>query len=56
MYYNIRNAFYRHIECRKIEGRNNRKTKSQLSDSAPKRFVHPEIGKCPECKKYDSKG
>jgi hypothetical protein len=55
MEYNIRNAFYRHIECRNIEGRNNRKTKSQLSDSAPKRFVHPVIGKCFYCKGYHLK-
>ena len=55
MEYNKRNGFYRHVGCRKIEGRNNRKTKSQLSDSAPKRFQHPVIGKCRECKGYDLK-
>jgi hypothetical protein len=55
MYYNSRDGAYRHHECARVEGRNNRKTKTQLSDSAPKRFVHPGIGKCPECKKYDSK-
>jgi hypothetical protein len=55
MEYNKRNGFYRHVECRKVEGRNNRKTKSHLSDSAPKRFVHPVIGKCLDCKGYDLK-
>ena len=54
MYYNQRNGFYRH-ECNKISGKNNRKTKSQLSDSAPKRFVHPVIGKCKYCKGFDLK-
>ena len=55
MEYNKRNGFYRHVGCRKVEGRNNRKTKSHLSDSAPKRFVHPEIGKCFYCKGYGPK-
>ena len=55
MEYNKRNGFYRHVGCRKVEGRNNRKTKSHLSDSAPKRFVHPVIGKCFYCKGYDLK-
>ena len=55
MYYNQRNGFYRHVECNKISGKNNRKTKSQLSDSAPKRFVHPVIGKCKYCKGFDLK-
>ena len=55
MEYNKRNSFYRHIACRKIEGRNNTKTKLHLSDSAPKRFFHLEIGKCSGCKGYDSK-
>ena len=55
MYYNKRNSFYRHYECSTVEGRNCRKTKSHLSDSAPKRFEHPVIGKCHRCKSFDSK-
>jgi hypothetical protein len=55
MYYNSRDCVYRHHECARVEGRNNRKTKTQLSDSAPKRFVHPVIGKCNYCKGYDLK-
>ena len=55
MYYNQRNAFYEHRECRKITSRNNGKTKKQLDKSAPKRYSHPEIGKCCICKGFDSK-
>tara|TARA_S200002703_G_scaffold151160_1_gene150203 strand:+ start:5457 stop:6035 length:579 start_codon:yes stop_codon:yes gene_type:complete len=55
MYYNQRNGFYRHYECARVEGRNNRKTKTQLSDSAPKRFVNPVVGKCKYCKTFDNK-
>jgi len=53
MYYNQRNAFYEHRECRKIASRNNGKTKKQLDKSAPKRYSHPEIGKCCICKGFD---
>jgi len=55
LYYNKRDGAYRHCKCATVEGRNNRKTKSQLNDSAPKRFYHPEIGKCMRCKGYDLK-
>ena len=55
MYYNKRNGFYRHFECSQILGRNSSKIKKHLSDSAPKRFVHPVIGKCMRCKGFDSK-
>ena len=55
MYYSKRDCVYRHHECARTEGRNGRKTKKQLSNSAPKRFDHPVIGKCKRCKGYDSK-
>ena len=55
MYYNVRNGFYRHYQCAKIEGRNNRKTKLQVDPSAPKRYYHPKIGKCNACSQYDLK-
>jgi len=56
MTYSKRNAFYAHKFCEKVRGRNNRKTKSQLSkDVSFKQLQHPVIGKCPECKRYDSK-
>ena len=55
MYYMKRNGFYTHRECDRLRGRNCRKIKKHLSDSAPKRFVHPEIGKCFHCKGYDLK-
>jgi hypothetical protein len=55
MYYNQRNGFYRHYGCSSINGKNARKIKKHLSDSAPKRFVHPEIGKCKSCKGHDLK-
>ena len=55
MYYNKRNGFYVHNECERSRGNNCRKIKKYLSDSAPKRFQHPVIGKCRECKGYDLK-
>ena len=55
MYYMKRNGFYTHYECDKLRGRNCRKIKKNLSDSAPKRFVHPVIGKCCNCCRYDLK-
>jgi len=56
MYYNKRNAYYRHYECSTVEGRNNRKTKSQLSETVKiKQLQHPVIGKCFHCKGYDLK-
>jgi hypothetical protein len=50
-----RNGFYVHIGCNKVQTGNSRKIKKHLSDSAPKRFSHPEIGKCFYCKGYDLK-
>jgi hypothetical protein len=55
MYYNKRNGFYRHYECSSINGRNARNIQKNISDSAPKRFVHPVIGKCKYCKTFDNK-
>ena len=56
MTYSKRNAFYAHKSCEKVRGRNNRKTKSQLSKDVPfKQLQHPEIGKCCICKGFDSK-
>ena len=56
MYYDKRNGFYRHYECATIEGRNRRKTKSQLSETVKhKQLHHPVIGKCLNCKGYDLK-
>ena len=56
MYYNRRNGYYRHYGCATVEGRNNRKTKAQLSDTvSSKQSRHPEIGKCIYCKGYDLK-
>ena len=55
MYYNTRNAFYRHYQCATVEGRNNRKTKTHLGQCEFKRFFHSEIGKCFYCKGYDLK-
>ena len=56
MYYNRRNAYYRHYGCSSVEGRNNRKTKSQLCKTVKfKQLHHPEIGKCFYCKGYDLK-
>lgn len=55
MYYMKRNGFYTHYDCDKLRGKNCRKIKKHLSDSAPKRFNHPVIGKCKYCKGYDNK-
>ena len=55
MYYSKRNGFFAHKECERVRGRNCKKIKKHLSDSAPKRFVHPVIGKCLNCKGYDLK-
>jgi len=56
MYYNQRNAFYRHYACAKIEGRNTRKNKTQLDPSIKSSHLNPKgIGKCFHCKGYDLK-
>ena len=56
MYYNQRNAFYRHYACATVEGRNTRKNKAQLDSSVNISHLNPTgIGKCQECKMYDSK-
>jgi hypothetical protein len=56
MYYNVRNGFYEHRDCRKITGKNNSKTKKQLNSSVTfKRFSHPTIRKCRDCKGYGHK-
>jgi hypothetical protein len=55
MYYNQRNAFYRHYNCSSVNGKNASKIKKHLDSSAPKRYYHPEIGKCFHCKGYDLK-
>ena len=55
MYYMKRNGFYVHLGCNKIQTSNSRKIQTHLSKSAPKRFVHPIIGKCHRCKSYDLK-
>ena len=55
MYYMKRDGFYTHYECDRLRGRNCRKIKKNISDLAPKRFVHPVIGKCKRCKGYDLK-
>ena len=55
MYYNQRNGFYRHYRCSSINGKNASKIKKYLDPSAPKRYYHPEIGKCMRCKGFDSK-
>ena len=56
MYYDKRNAFYSHKDCEQIRGKNNRKTKSQLSKTVKfKQLQHPVIGKCQECGLYDNK-
>ena len=55
MYYMKRNGFYTHYECDRLRGRNCRKIKKHLDQSAPKRYYHPEIGKCLCCKGYDLK-
>ena len=55
MYYCKRDAAYRHNECHRLESRNCNKIKKHLDLSAPKRYYHPEIGKCCICKGHDSK-
>ena len=55
MYFMKRNGFYTHHECNKLQGTNSKICKKHLSDSAPKRFVHPVIGKCKYCKTFDNK-
>jgi hypothetical protein len=55
MYYNTRNAFYRHYTCSSINGKNASKIKKHLDPSTPKRYYHPEIGKCQECGRHDNK-
>jgi len=55
MYYNKRNGFYRHYSCSTMNGRNANKIKKHLDSSAPKRYYHPDIGKCLYCKGYDLK-
>ena len=48
-------GIYYHHECTKIATKNSRTCKKHLSDSAPKRFSSPVIGKCLNCKGYDLK-
>jgi hypothetical protein len=55
MYYNRTRGNYYHTACEKVRGRNSAKTKKHISDSAPKRFLHPVIRKCRECKGYGPK-
>jgi hypothetical protein len=56
MYYSKRNGYYAHKACEQVRGRNNRKTKSQLSKTILfKQLQHPVIGKCLDCKGYDLK-
>jgi len=56
MYYSTRNAFYAHYSCEKVRGKNNRKTKAQLSKTVKfKQLQHPVIGKCCICKGFDNK-
>jgi len=55
MYYNVRNGFYRHYNCSKINGKNASKIKKHLDTSTPKRYFHPVVGKCKYCKGFDSK-
>ena len=55
LYYNKRDGAYNHRECGRVLNRNAKKIKKHLSDSAPKRFFHPEIGKCLDCKGFDLK-
>ena len=56
MYYNVRNAFYRHYECSSINGRNSVKIKKLVNtDKLPKRYFHQNIGKCCNCGQYDLK-
>lgn len=47
---------YFHHECDKIQGKNGRICKKQLSKTVTnKQLHHPVIGKCHRCKSYDSK-
>lgn len=56
MIYSKRSGFYAHKSCEQVRGRNNRRTKSQLSKDVPlKQLQHPVIGKCLNCKGYDFK-
>ena len=55
MVYSKRDGVYVHDECDKLRLKNCRKIKKRLSNLAPKKFVHPVIGKCYCCKGYDSK-
>ena len=55
MYYMQRNAFYTHYECDRLRNRNCRKIKKHLDPTVPKRYFHPQIGKCQECGQFDCK-
>ena len=55
MYYMKRSGFYTHYECDRLRGRNCRKIKKHLDSTAPKRYFHPQIGKCSGCKGFDLK-
>lgn len=56
MSYSVRNGYYEHKSCRNVTNRNNRKIKKHLDPDVPfKRFVHPTIGVCLDCKGYDHK-
>ena len=56
MYYDRRNAQFWHKECQQVTSKISKKTKGYLCDTVKiKQFRHPEIGKCPYCKGYDSK-
>ena len=55
MYYHKTRGTYFHHECNKIQTKNSRTCKKHLSDLAPKRFQHSEIGKCKYCKGFDVK-
>ena len=55
MYYHKAACNYFHHECNKIQKKNSVTFKKYLSDSAPKRFNNPVMGKCTCCKGYDNK-
>ena len=55
MYYDVRNAFYRHRECSTIQGRNSKKISKQKPHNLPKYFQNQHVGKCFHCKGYDLK-
>ena len=56
MYYNQRNAYYRHYGCSTTLGRNSSKIKKQLNNTVVvKQLRDPIIGKCQECGLYDCK-